>query len=121
MAPVLRIWAGRTCGEARPSKQQRADRAARAAGPRVPWWLEPVRRRPDAVDQPGTPAFLSRLSLPDRGGHVSIFGLRKTQMVTSDTALPGRATAMPVPERNEVLGTPLRPPYPAGTDRKSVV
>ena len=46
---------------------------------------------------------------------MSIFGLRKTQMVTSDTALPGRATAMPVPERHEALGTPLRPPYPAGT------
>ena len=46
---------------------------------------------------------------------MSIFGLRKTQMVTADTALPGRATAMPVPERHEVLGTPLRPPYPAGT------
>jgi peptide-methionine (S)-S-oxide reductase len=46
---------------------------------------------------------------------VSIFGLRKTQLVTADTALPGRVTAMPVPERHEVLGTPLRPPYPAGT------
>jgi peptide-methionine (S)-S-oxide reductase len=46
---------------------------------------------------------------------VSIFGARKAQMVTADTALPGRLTAMPVPERHEVLGTPLRPPYPAGT------
>jgi peptide-methionine (S)-S-oxide reductase len=46
---------------------------------------------------------------------VSIFGARKTQMVTADTALPGRSTAMPVPERHEVLGTALRPPYPAGT------
>jgi peptide-methionine (S)-S-oxide reductase len=46
---------------------------------------------------------------------VSIFGSRKTQMVTAETALPGRETAMPVPERHEVLGTPLRPPYPAGT------
>jgi peptide-methionine (S)-S-oxide reductase len=36
-------------------------------------------------------------------------------MVTADTALPGRSTAMPVPGRHEVLGTPLRPPYPAGT------
>ncbi|MGH3300230.1 MAG: peptide-methionine (S)-S-oxide reductase MsrA [Streptosporangiaceae bacterium] len=44
-----------------------------------------------------------------------MFGLRKTQMVTADTALPGRAAAMRVPERHEVLGTPLRPPYPAGT------
>jgi peptide-methionine (S)-S-oxide reductase len=46
---------------------------------------------------------------------VSIFGARKSQMVTADTALPGRSTVMPVPERHEVLGTPLRPPYPAGT------
>jgi peptide-methionine (S)-S-oxide reductase len=46
---------------------------------------------------------------------VGIFGSRKTQLVTADTALPGRSTAMPVPERHEVLGTPLRPPYPAGT------
>jgi peptide-methionine (S)-S-oxide reductase len=46
---------------------------------------------------------------------VSIFGARKTQMVTADTALPGRSTTMPVPERHEVLGTPLQPPYPAGT------
>jgi peptide-methionine (S)-S-oxide reductase len=46
---------------------------------------------------------------------VSIFGARKTQMVTADTALPGRSTAMPVPERHEVPGTALRPPYPAGT------
>jgi peptide-methionine (S)-S-oxide reductase len=40
----------------------------------------------------------------------------KTQMVTADQALPGRPTPMPVPERHEVLGTPLRPPYPAGTE-----
>jgi peptide-methionine (S)-S-oxide reductase len=46
---------------------------------------------------------------------VSIFGARKAQMVTPDTALPGRSMAMPVPERHEVLGTPLRPPYPPGT------
>jgi peptide-methionine (S)-S-oxide reductase len=46
---------------------------------------------------------------------VSIFGARKTQMVTADTALVGRSTAMPVPGRHEVLGTALRPPYPAGT------
>jgi peptide-methionine (S)-S-oxide reductase len=46
---------------------------------------------------------------------VSIFGSRKTQLVTADTALPGRSTAMPVPGRHEVIGTSLRPPYPAGT------
>jgi peptide-methionine (S)-S-oxide reductase len=46
---------------------------------------------------------------------VGIFGMRKTQMVTADTALPGRSAVMPVPERHEVLGTSLRPPYPAAT------
>jgi peptide-methionine (S)-S-oxide reductase len=46
---------------------------------------------------------------------VSIFGFRKAQMVTAEDALPGRARSMPVPERHEVLGTTLRPPYPAGT------
>jgi peptide-methionine (S)-S-oxide reductase len=45
---------------------------------------------------------------------VSIFGMRKTQMVTQEDALSGRTAQMPVPDRHEVLGTPLRPPYPAG-------
>jgi peptide-methionine (S)-S-oxide reductase len=47
---------------------------------------------------------------------VSIFSTRKTQMVTADDALPGRSTPIPVPERHEVLGTPLRPPYPEGLE-----
>jgi peptide-methionine (S)-S-oxide reductase len=47
---------------------------------------------------------------------VSIFGVRKTQMVTAQDALPGRETAMRVPDRHEVLGTSLLPPYPAGTE-----
>jgi peptide-methionine (S)-S-oxide reductase len=46
---------------------------------------------------------------------VGIFGSHKTRMVTAEDALRGRDQAMPVPERHEVLGTPLRPPYPAGT------
>jgi peptide-methionine (S)-S-oxide reductase len=46
---------------------------------------------------------------------VGIFGTHKTQMVSADDALPGRSAEMPVPARHEVLGTPLRPPYPAGT------
>jgi peptide-methionine (S)-S-oxide reductase len=46
---------------------------------------------------------------------VSIFGLRKTQMVSASDALAGRSEQMSVPDRHEVLGTPLRPPYPAGT------
>jgi peptide-methionine (S)-S-oxide reductase len=38
----------------------------------------------------------------------------KTRMITADSALPGRGREMPVPERHFVLGTPLRPPFPAG-------
>jgi peptide-methionine (S)-S-oxide reductase len=47
---------------------------------------------------------------------VSIFGLHKTRMVSAENALPGRSEQMPVPAKHEVLGTPLRPPYPAGTE-----
>jgi peptide-methionine (S)-S-oxide reductase len=50
------------------------------------------------------------------GGKMSIFGSRKTHMVTADQALPGRATPMPVPGRHEVLGSSLTPPYPAGSE-----
>jgi peptide-methionine (S)-S-oxide reductase len=46
---------------------------------------------------------------------VGIFSSHKTRLVTAADALPGRATAMRVPARHEVLGTPLQPPYPAGT------
>jgi peptide-methionine (S)-S-oxide reductase len=47
---------------------------------------------------------------------VSLFGFRKTAMVTEDEALPGRPSPMPVPAQHEVLGGPLRPPYPEGTE-----
>ena len=47
---------------------------------------------------------------------MSLFGFHKTAMVTKDEALPGRSDPMPVPARHEVLGGPLRPPYPAGTE-----
>ncbi len=47
---------------------------------------------------------------------MSLFGSHKTQMVTAAEALPGRADAMPVPARHEVLDGPLRPPYPPGTE-----
>jgi peptide-methionine (S)-S-oxide reductase len=46
---------------------------------------------------------------------VSLFGSHKTRMIPADQALPGRSIQFAVPERHEVLGTPLRPPYPAGT------
>jgi peptide-methionine (S)-S-oxide reductase len=45
-----------------------------------------------------------------------IFGSHKTRMVTADQALPGRAAAMPVPARHTVLGSPLTPPFPEGTE-----
>ncbi len=47
---------------------------------------------------------------------MGIFGSPKTQMITPEDALPGRSTPMQVPDRHEVLGTGLRPPYPAGTE-----
>jgi peptide-methionine (S)-S-oxide reductase len=47
---------------------------------------------------------------------MSLFGMRATQMVDPSRALPGRPEAMPVREPHTVLGTPLAPPYPAGTD-----
>ena len=47
---------------------------------------------------------------------MSIFGSHKTQMPAAEAALPGRATAMRVPDRHEVLGSSLLPPYPAGTE-----
>jgi peptide-methionine (S)-S-oxide reductase len=46
---------------------------------------------------------------------MSLFGSHKTRSVTADGALPGRDTAMPVPARHEVLGGPLAPPYPQGS------
>ena len=36
----------------------------------------------------------------------------KTEMIDAEHALAGRPSAMPVPERHLVLGTPLRPPFP---------
>jgi peptide-methionine (S)-S-oxide reductase len=47
---------------------------------------------------------------------VSLFGSHKTRLVTPADALPGRAEAMPVPPRHEVLGAPLTPPYPENTE-----
>ncbi len=44
------------------------------------------------------------------------FGSHATRMVEAGRALPGRAEAMPVPERHTVLGSQLAPPYPDGTE-----
>jgi peptide-methionine (S)-S-oxide reductase len=42
-----------------------------------------------------------------------LFG-KPAHMVTAEEALPGRSEPMDVPERHEVLGTPLQPPFPEG-------
>ncbi len=41
----------------------------------------------------------------------------KTKMVAPESALPGREQEMGVPARHEVLGTPLRPPFPDGIEQ----
>jgi peptide-methionine (S)-S-oxide reductase len=45
---------------------------------------------------------------------------KPTQMVAAGEALPGRDAAIPVPDRHEVLGTPLTPPFPAGLEQAVV-
>jgi peptide-methionine (S)-S-oxide reductase len=47
---------------------------------------------------------------------VGIFGTRKTSMIAADQALPGRAQPVRVTAAHEVLGTPLAPPYPDGSE-----
>jgi peptide-methionine (S)-S-oxide reductase len=41
----------------------------------------------------------------------------KLDQIRSEDALPGRSDQMPVPERHEVLGTPLSPPFPEGLEQ----
>ncbi|HWX95484.1 MAG TPA: peptide-methionine (S)-S-oxide reductase MsrA [Solirubrobacteraceae bacterium] len=45
-----------------------------------------------------------------------IFGRDQSSMVDAESALPGRALEMSVPDRHEVLGTPLRGPFPEGVE-----
>ena len=45
-----------------------------------------------------------------------MFG-KKTSMPAPEESLPGRAEEMPVPEKHFVLGTPLKPPFPAEMER----
>ena len=42
---------------------------------------------------------------------------RKTEMVVADGALPGRETPIVVPAEQYVLGTPIGPPFPEGTEQ----
>jgi peptide-methionine (S)-S-oxide reductase len=46
-----------------------------------------------------------------------LFTSRKTRMIDPERALPGRDEPIRVPERHEVLGTPLTPPFPEGLER----
>ena len=41
----------------------------------------------------------------------------KSRLPSPSEALPGRATALPVPDRHYVNGHPLRPPFPEGMER----
>jgi peptide-methionine (S)-S-oxide reductase len=41
----------------------------------------------------------------------------KAKMIDPERALPGRSERMRVPERHEVLGNPLSPPFPDGFER----
>ena len=43
-----------------------------------------------------------------------LFDKSKTKSVAAEDALPGRDQAISVPERHEVLGNPLTPPWPEG-------
>src|SRR3954464_7760816 len=38
----------------------------------------------------------------------------KTKMIAPERALPGRAHALVVPDRHDVLGTSIKPPFPEG-------
>src|SRR5712671_4443970 len=42
---------------------------------------------------------------------------KKAELVTPEDALPGRETPMQGPDRHEVLGTPLEPPFPDGMEQ----
>jgi peptide-methionine (S)-S-oxide reductase len=51
------------------------------------------------------------------GGDFVFLFREKSKMIDPDRALPGRDTAMPVPARHDVLGTPLQPPFPEGLEQ----
>jgi peptide-methionine (S)-S-oxide reductase len=47
---------------------------------------------------------------------MGFFSRDKTAMVDPQSALPGRSQEVRVPDRHEVLGTPLRGPFPDGVE-----
>ncbi|MEA2375587.1 MAG: peptide-methionine (S)-S-oxide reductase [Thermoleophilaceae bacterium] len=46
-----------------------------------------------------------------------LFFREKTKMIDPERALPGRDTPLRVPDRHEVLGNPLEPPFPDGFEQ----
>ncbi len=46
-----------------------------------------------------------------------LFMQKKAQMPTADEALPGRTEPLQVPERHQVNGNPLLPPFPKGMEK----
>jgi peptide-methionine (S)-S-oxide reductase len=46
---------------------------------------------------------------------MALFFREKTKLIDADRALPGRDRELPVPDKHFVLGTPLKPPFPEGT------
>jgi peptide-methionine (S)-S-oxide reductase len=45
-----------------------------------------------------------------------LFTRKQSNMVDAESALAGRENEMPVPDRHEVLGTPLKGPFPQGVE-----
>ena len=45
-----------------------------------------------------------------------MWGFKKAEMPSRQSALPGRAAKMPVPAEHYVNGAPLEPPFPAGLE-----
>ena len=48
---------------------------------------------------------------------MSLLSRIKARMIDPERALPGRDSAMPVPDRHTVLGNPLEPPFPEGFEQ----
>lgn len=46
----------------------------------------------------------------------ALFGGKKTELPSQEEALPGRSTAMPVPEKHFVNGNPIQGPFPQGME-----
>jgi peptide-methionine (S)-S-oxide reductase len=48
---------------------------------------------------------------------VSLFSRKPLELPTPDTALPGRDREMPIPAHHDVLGTPMKGPFPDGLEQ----